>query len=198
MLVVVTVVGCGGLEDEEEAVLGETNLKAYLPLRQGMVFDFDGEGVAFPSLEREVMFVREPYFQVLDRMTGTNIVKVYKVSEDEIGLVFEEGEFYSEENLLDGMDKESEVEEIILKKPVEPGNSWETDNRKREITSVGKTVTVPAGTFYDVVEVKSAPLDEEGIVNYYYYAKNIGLVKRESFDDEGNRLTILELGNYKK
>ena len=61
-----------------------------------------------------------------------------------------------------------------LKYPVVVGQSWSAgydDEYQYKITSTTKTVTTPAGTFYNVVEVKG----NTGWVTYF--APNVGRIK---------------------
>ncbi|MCK8818220.1 hypothetical protein MWH28_12715 [Natroniella sulfidigena] len=185
-------------EEQEEEVgegLEEFNLKAYLPLQEGMTYDFTGEGPIHPSLEREIMFTEEPYVQILDKGTGTNIVLVYEVQEDQIGKIIEEAEFYEEDNLIEELDEEPEVQEVILQEPLEEGATWETNDQQREIVAINETITVPAGTFYDVIQIRIISLNEEdNNETYHYYAKNVGLIKQETIGEDFER--ILELESY--
>ncbi|MFS0634875.1 SH3 domain-containing protein [Mesobacillus foraminis] len=63
---------------------------------------------------------------------------------------------------------------ILLKYPIYLGQTWKPNpkNHSFTVTSTAKTVKTPAGTFKNVIEVKSTGLD-----SIYYYAKNIGLIK---------------------
>ncbi|WP_408956252.1 hypothetical protein [Natroniella sp. ANB-PHB2] len=182
-------------EQEEQEEVEEVNLKAYLPMQEGMIYDFSGEGPIHPSLEREIMFAEEPYVQILDKGTGTNIVLVYTVQEDQIGKIIEEAEFYEEGNLIEELEEEPEVQEVILQQPLEEGTTWETNEQQREIVATNEIITVPAGTFYDVIQVRITSLNEEDSnETYHYYSKNVGLIKQETIGEDFER--ILELETY--
>ncbi|MCK8826561.1 hypothetical protein MWH25_02200 [Natroniella acetigena] len=182
-------------EQEEQEEVEEVNLKAYLPMQEGMIYDFSGEGPIHPSLEREIMFTEEPYVQILDKGTGTNIVLVYTVQEEQIGKIIEEAEFYEEDNLIEELEEEPEVQELILQQPLEEGATWETNDQQREIVATDEIITVPAGTFYDVIQVRVTSLNEEdNNETYHYYAKNVGLIKQETIGEDFER--ILELETY--
>lgn len=171
----------------------ETSVKAYFPLHTNMTYLFDGEGVAYPSFEREIMYVSDSFMQVLDIGTGTNIVYVFEVKEDEVVLLTEEAEFYEETNLIEQV-KENEAKDVLLKAPIKEGTTWETTERTREITAINKTITVPAGTFHDVLEVKiGSKNDDSDTVTYEYYAKNIGLIKQKTVDELGEPITESKL-----
>ncbi|ADQ14905.1 hypothetical protein [Halanaerobium hydrogeniformans] len=189
MLISLIIGGC--VPDERETV----NLKAYLPLQEGMTYNFTGEGPIHPGLEREIMFTENSYGQILDKGTGTNIVLVYKVEENRIVKIFAEAEFYDENNLIKKLEEEAEVQEVILQLPLEEGATWETNDKKRRIVSTDKVITVPAGTFYDVIQIKITSLNQENNnKSYHYYAKNIGLIKQKTIGE--NFEITLELEFY--
>jgi hypothetical protein len=63
---------------------------------------------------------------------------------------------------------------LILKYPVHVGQTWKPNpkNHTFRITFITETVKTPAGTFKNVIEVKSSGWDSVS-----YYAKNFGLIK---------------------
>jgi len=67
-------------------------------------------------------------------------------------------------------------EGVFLREPVEAGQSWTDEWGSTEILSVGETVSVPAGSFSDVVKVKKETPEGDQI---YYFAKGVGPVKAE-------------------
>ncbi|WP_191991788.1 S-layer homology domain-containing protein [Bacillus aerolatus] len=74
------------------------------------------------------------------------------------------------------MESEGVIEEVmLLKYPVKVGQSWPIgpsgSGKKHTITSMTKTITTPAGTFRNVVEVT----DKDG--TFVYYAPNVGRIK---------------------
>ncbi|WP_071393457.1 S-layer homology domain-containing protein [Bacillus tuaregi] len=77
--------------------------------------------------------------------------------------------------------------QLVLAKPVEIGTVWDIEYGDEilasyVITSTGLTLTTPAGTFTDVVEVK----DKTGLVTYF--APNLGMIKAVNGEE-----TLLEL-----
>ncbi|MCK4259771.1 MAG: hypothetical protein KAX49_12380 [Halanaerobiales bacterium] len=77
--------------------------------------------------------------------------------------------------------------EIVLKTPLRVGNTWESGDRIREIIDIDETVTIPAGTFYNVIKVKVITKEENNFEIYEYYAENVGLILKESKFD-GNEV----------
>lgn len=63
---------------------------------------------------------------------------------------------------------------VMLKYPLYVGQTWKPLQKSGsvKITSMNKSVKTPAGTFKNVIEVKSSQADSVA-----YYAKNIGMIK---------------------
>jgi len=163
-----------GREENQKAL----NLKAYFPMHQGMEYSYAGEGNEFAPFTRRIMFARDNYLQLTDDNGGTVIVKVYKYNDNEITEVFSEGEFYGDENIIPDVQDNEEKGEIILKAPLEVGNSWSSNDQEREIVAVDQEVKVPAGTFYQVIKIKITYQDSNN-TGYEYYGPNIGLIRSE-------------------
>jgi hypothetical protein len=161
--------------DEEQL---NYNIKAYLPLNSGMKYSYKGEGNEFASIKRKNMFIEDNYLQFTEDNGGTVVVKIYKVNEQQISEVYKQGEFYEEKNLIPKIKEKENINQVILKAPLKIGNSWNTNNQKREIVGLDRKVKVPAGIFYHVIKIKINYKDSENI-GYEYYAPNIGLIKTE-------------------
>jgi hypothetical protein len=83
----------------------------------------------------------------------------------------------------------------VLAYPVEVGKTWNIESFTFSIESVNKTIEIPAGTFTNVVEVKTT---EKGVDGYSttYFAKGVGQILRESVDSNSKktiRFEILEM-----
>ncbi len=170
---------CAQVDNPERAKNQKTsNLKAYFPMHQGMEYSYAGKGNEFAPFTRKIMFVEGNYLQLTDDNGGTVVVKVYKYNDNEITEVFSEGGFYEDGNIIPDVRDNEEKGEIILKTPLEVGNSWSGDDGDREIVAVDQEVKVPAGTFYQVIKIKISYQDSDN-TRYEYYAPNIGLINSE-------------------
>ena len=83
----------------------------------------------------------------------------------------------------------------VLAYPVVVGKTWNIESFTFSIESVNKTIEIPAGTFTNVVEVKTT---EKGVEGYSttYFAKGVGQILRESVDPNSKktiRFEILEM-----
>lgn len=162
------------------------SVAAYFPTWSGTTYEFAGEGLEFAQFTRRITYATSELIQVED-LSGTNQVKIMEVTPQELRIVWTAEEFYEERNLLEPWVKGERStlpgrEEVLvpLKAPLQEGESWSDGRFKREIYQVNSVVTVPLGTFHDVIVVKSKALDADDGVQYDYYAKNLGLIKRES------------------
>ena len=70
--------------------------------------------------------------------------------------------------------------------PVEKGAEWTAGPYIFKIESVDETISIPAGTYKNVVKVKTT---EKGVAGYTtsYFAKGVGQILRESVDANSKR-----------
>lgn len=73
----------------------------------------------------------------------------------------------------------SSLTQVLLKPPFTVGAQWqEADGGRSAVTAVGETVTTPAGTFADCVEITRRRKGSQTIV-VSTYAPGVGMVQRE-------------------
>lgn len=117
--------------------------------------------------------IEDGKIQIKIQDTGMNMITVYKISQDQISLIYT----LENTNTSEEIDFENLIEnkkDVIIKSPIKKGSKWMDDkNGKYEITGVNIEVNTPAGKF-DTIEVTYKNNDFE---IKRYYAKNIGLVK---------------------
>ena len=84
----------------------------------------------------------------------------------------------------------------VLAYPVEVGKTWNIESFTFTIESVNKTIEIPAGTFTNVVEVKTT---EKGVEGYSttYFAKGVGQILRESVDSNAKKTLRFEIQEIK-
>lgn len=159
----------------------KVDLRAYFPIREDMLYKYQGEGNEYATFTTETKFVKDNLIQVHKNNGGTEIASVYRVEKEKVVLLQENPEFYSDTNLLNDVDDKADAKEIILKLPLKVGEKWDNAKKRREIVAIDEQLTTPAGNFYDVVKVKVASIEEDrDFESYEYYAKNIGLIMLES------------------
>lgn len=107
------------------------------------------------------------------------------------------------------LDSEASESPLVLKLPPVAGLSWQSPDGRYAITSVGESVTVPAGTFSNCVEV-TRWRKETNVKVVATYAPGVGMIQREEtfpiiggfgsgadFDSLARGRTILRLREWK-
>lgn len=179
----------------QNTVINDEKIFAYFPMLVGMHYEYKGEGIEYAAFIRDIKHIKQPFMQIHDNNGGTTVATIYKVEAEKISIISQQEEFYSDRNLLSEIDKEVQEKEVLLKAPIKKGTAWETNGMKKEIVETRLVLEVPAGKFYDVIKIKEFLLNgESDMVHYSYFAKNIGLIKRESIGD--NFSIISELKTY--
>jgi hypothetical protein len=185
-----------GPNEQSQENVTTTDVRAYLPPLQGITYFFVGEGMEYAAFSRRITHVAPGFIQLED-LSGTNLAQVLETSPQELRITWSEEEFYENDSLLDapsraGREGGRSTDLVLLKAPLTKGNTWSDERFSREIVSVDETVTVPLGVFYDVVVVKNKSATSNDFVQYEYYAKNIGLIKRESlFVQNGQTVAVV-------
>lgn len=173
------------------------DVSAYFPAYVGASYVFEGEGMEFAAFTRKITYTSADLIQIED-LSGTNLVQIVKHNAHEVKIVWSQEEFYEKRSLLPAWETGSipnaagRGELTLLKAPIRAGTTWSDQSFQREIVAVDASIAVPLGLFEDVVVVKNQPLSTRGAVQYDYYAKNIGLIKRESiFEENGEEFSIV-------
>lgn len=176
LVIVVLVVGCKPTLGSEEIgvdnpVTEELTIPDYFPFMENRVFDYEGIGSEFAEQKLYFEFIEDNKAQLKIMNPATNVVKVLEYKEGELREIYSEGEFYHIENMLD---LKKEQSDILLKEPLEVGNSWTTVNGlNRSITGLDVDVETPMGSFKGL-EVTTE--FEEGRTQKEYYVKDIGMM----------------------
>jgi len=105
--------------------------------------------------------------------TGTGVAMIYEINPEDIRLVFAEETDEFEDSYFH---REPNRNQVILKLPLEVGNTWQDDGGVYTITGVDvEIMTLPRVT-YNALEVT---LQREGFEAKFYYARGYGLIKTE-------------------
>lgn len=172
--------------------LQKEDISQYYPLKEGYEWEYEGVGNEYASYTQKVTYSKDKRFQVMKDNGGTRSANVYEIKDDSIVNTYMEGEVYDDRNVLD---KESNLNVVIVKHPLELGNKWISEENSYEIVDINALVTVPAGTFENCIAVKEVYKDHTAEM-FYYYKKDIGLVKAEFKTNDGVTISSL-LKSYK-
>ncbi len=127
-----------------------SDAQAYYPLEPGWRWAYDVVRGELPILATYVVAERAPGVAVVQ--AGQERL-VYAISKE--GIARREG---------------SVVGDFLLKTPIVAGAEWAVADGKARVTAVGKSVTVPAGTFENCAVVEEARSGPDRIVRTTYAA----------------------------
>lgn len=167
-------IGCSNSDNNE--------IRAFFPITVGSNWHFEGSGNEFAEFNQFVSYRLDDKVQFNIVNPGTSSKAIYTISEDAITRILLEHESYEDENLLE-IGFEANDNTIILRTPLKEGTTWEVPGGTREIVAVNANIITPAGNFTDCIKIKCLYDDSESI-NYEYYQRNVGLVKKEFIDNE--------------
>lgn len=164
-------------EENEETNEKELLARDFFSVEADTLKSFGGEGSEYAKFSNYVEYIKDNIVQIRTSNPGTDSVFVYEIEKDKINRVYSEGETY----YLQDHTKKENTNEIIIKSPIEKGNSWSIpDGRTRSITDINKMVEVPFGTF-EALEITT---EGENFITVEHYAKNIGLIKTTFYSTE--------------
>lgn len=167
----------------------KSTVSDYFPATENTRYSYMGEGNEYASYTVHTDYTYKDRIQYRKDNGGTIMAEVMELDrETGMAKIYSRGEFYYREDFLRNeslMWGDRGEEEILLKEPIETGNSWTLeDGRKREITGVDVEVKVPYGDF-KALEVTTTGDEYE---NVDYYVKELGLVK-SVFRAEGHEIS---------
>jgi len=148
----------------------------YFPLKAGSTWTYQGAGNEYASFERQLEYVKNGFGQVREANGGTVNSSIYQTTDSAVTRVYTKGESYDNTNILEA-GFSSNDNTVIIQGPLKKGDNWQNDdNIKREIASLTANVSTPAGDFKNCLHIKMYGPDY--VINEYY-AKGVGLIKRE-------------------
>lgn len=152
----------------------ERDISLYMPMKVGYIWEYEGEGNEYASYILSVGYEEENRYQLTRDNGGTVIADIYEIREDSIVHVYMSGESYDQTNLLN---QQNNLEDIVLKLPLEVGNKWVSEENSYEIIDTKATVSVPYGVFNDCVVVRRTYKD--GSEEYMNYKEGVGMLQSE-------------------
>lgn len=163
--------------EEEETPAEETAEPVYrldeiYPFEENVYRVYEGMGIEFAGYDEYVDFLDGNRIQLRRNNGGTEIVSVLEKKDGMLVEVISKPETYYKENFLD---KEPEIQKILLKEPLALHATWESDGQTVTITGVDVEVKTGIGTF-TALEVTRVSKDQEE-KRVEYYVKGMGLVK---------------------
>lgn len=157
--------------DEEPNVPDALKIEDYFPLTENTKYSYEGEGNEFASYTVYIDFKTDNRIQTRTNNGGTESIRVLELKDGQLKELFFRGETYFRENFAINEYTDSK---ILLKEPLEEGNSWSSEeNSTTTITSISKDIVTTQGNV-NTIEVTTE--NSQG-TTIEYYAKDKGLVK---------------------
>ncbi|MBS4210215.1 hypothetical protein KHA95_19330 [Bacillus sp. FJAT-50079] len=149
-------------------------------MKDGTVANFKGEGNEFAQYTAKTKWLNDRYVSIYEDNGGTVMLRTYRIDDDKIVVVLEEGESYDEYTPTD-----SELEQLkplytYLKLPLEKDETF--DGWK--VIDNAATIDTPLQPFHDVIVLEKR--SDDGSINRKYFAKDFGEIKREFKMSEGD------------
>lgn len=161
-------------EPTQPSVVDNRDVKDFIPLKVGNIWEYEGEGNEYASYTQEVEFEKGNRFQLTTDTGGTVMANIFEVRKDSIVNVFRKGEEYEHKNLLSEKDN---LNVTLLKSPIAVGTKWVSEENTYEIVDTKAKLTVPFGDFNDCVVVKLTFKD--GSEQYMTYKDGVGMLQSE-------------------
>jgi len=163
----------------------DISLKAYFPAENQIKY-FKGTGNEFAEEKETVFEMQGNYLPTIISNGGTSMLKIYKLAEKGIYLVYLQPEYY-EKDVPAVTSLEKDFKEVpILTKPLAVGtfiNGW-------KIVSSKKNLLLPIGSIKKAVVLEQE--NQDGSISRQYWAPKFGLVKKEFYmkDSSGSEMLI--------
>lgn len=152
----------------------KADISEYFPLAVGNTWVYEGYGNEYAQYTETVVYNEGNKYQTKADNGGTVAANILQVEADRIVNVYREMEVYDDKKVIN---QPSNINIILLKLPLEAGNTWISEENKYEIIKTNETVVVPYGELTDCIVVKITYKD--GNEGYAYYKKGIGLVQSD-------------------
>jgi hypothetical protein len=147
-------------------------------MQDGVTAMYIGEGNEYASYSARTQWHNDHTVSIFEDNGGTTLLRTYRISDESIDLIQEQGEFYDEFNPTDEELQALPKLSTFLKLPVEPGQNiddW-------EVISVNETIDTPFQVFEQVIVLEK--LDDTGAIQRRYIVEKYGEIKREFIMNE--------------
>lgn len=159
----------------------ETNELTSFFMANGTIANYLGEGNEFASYRSRTQWHNANTVSVYEENGGTTMLRTFRVTEEAIFMIKEQGEYYEEFNPTNDELNTLTPLSSYLQLPLEEGASFDD----WQVRNVNLTIGTPFKTFNNVLLLEKT--DEVGNINRRYIVKNYGEVKREFIMQDGDR-----------
>lgn len=169
-------------------------LRNVLGLEIGRQLEYAGEGNEYAAFTSVVTHSNDNLYQLEEDNGGTVVARVIELRRDGAYEILARGEHYTRESILTSQDvtrRDRKRDRKLLPWPLREGAAWSLpDGSKATLVAVKEERSVPAGTFDEVVHVRTVASDSpsEGgptmtgesttTTMDFFYAPEVGLIER--------------------
>ena len=161
-------------------------IEDYIATKANAVYIYDGPEETYSAWNIHNDYVSDGYIQRKIKADTYYIGELLQVADGEMRVVYSQNNY----SYMDDFKKyEPNYDALILKEPLEEGNTWQLDVGAdgavtAEITDMNAKITVPYGKFEAMeVTIRFAQAPD---YQREYYVKGIGLVRMESVRENGD------------
>lgn len=147
-------------------------------MQDGATATYLGEGNEYASYRARTQWHNDYTVSIFEDNGGSTLLRTYRISDESIDLIQEQGEFYDEFNPTDEELQALPKLSTFLKLPVEAGENiddW-------EVISVNDTIDTPFQVFKQVIVLEKT--DDTGAIQRRYIVEKYGEIKREFIMNE--------------
>lgn len=177
-------------KEDKDAVVedtGDYSVKDYFPFKENTLYEYKGIGDELAQQKTYMEFISKDRAQMKIFNPGMDLIKVLEYKDGAIYEVYSEGEFNHIENKID---QTSKSKSILLKEPLQVGNSWTVPGgRRRKISSLNKDLELPYGKL-NAIEVTTELGEKRKQMDYY--SLNLGHVASIYKDGDFEVKTLLQ------
>ena len=142
-------------------------------MQDGATANYLGDGNEYASYQARTQWHNDNTVSIYEDNGGTTLLRTYRISDESIDLIQEQGEFYDEFNPTDEELQELPILSTFLKLPLEVGEVFDD----WEIISVDQTLETPFQLFEQVIVLEKT--DDTGAIQRRYITEQYGEIKRE-------------------
>ncbi|MCZ8535890.1 hypothetical protein M9R32_01640 [Paenisporosarcina quisquiliarum] len=159
-------------EESQTSIEEKVELKSFF-MRDGAVASYIGEGNEYASYQARTQWHNDDTVSINEDNGGTTVIRTYRITDDSIDLIKEQGEFYEQFNPTNEDLKSLPTLSTFLQLPLEKGTTFD----EWTLVNVEQTLETPYETFNHVIVLEKT--DDNGAIQRKYLVKGFGEVKRE-------------------
>ncbi|WP_019415482.1 hypothetical protein [Paenisporosarcina sp. TG20] len=171
-------------QSEEGSNQEEVELSSFF-MSDGTVASYLGEGNEYASYKSRTQWHNENTVSIYEDNGGTTLLRTYRISNNSIDLIKEEGEYYEEFNPTDDELKNLPKLSTFLQFPIKQGETFDD----WLFAEVDLTIDTPYQRFEHVIMLEKT--NESNTIQRKYIVKEYGEIKREFImTEDDNEFTV--------